>query len=54
MLLHKNHREHHSERPERVMSIWLNLYKKEILKDMFEIDAEPEPAEEDILLCHTK
>ena len=28
MLLHRNHREHHPERPERCMSIYLNLVNK--------------------------
>ena len=28
MLLHKNHREHHPERPERAMAIYLHLINK--------------------------
>jgi hypothetical protein len=28
MMLHKNHREYHPERPERAMAIYLNLVKK--------------------------
>lgn len=54
MLLHKNHREHHPERPERAMAIYLNLINKgylilykfylifpRIYKELIALDAEP-------------
>jgi hypothetical protein len=40
MTLHRCHREHHPERPERIMSIYLNLIKKGIFKELVEIDSE--------------
>ena len=41
MLLHRNHRDDHPERPERVMAIYLNLIKKEIWESLIRIDVEP-------------
>lgn len=53
MTLHKNHRDFHQERPERVMAIYLNLINKQLLKDLIEIDADPSPDLKDLELCHT-
>ena len=41
MLLHKLYNEHHPERPERAMSIYLNLIKKGIYKDLINLDFSP-------------
>ena len=53
MLLHRQHRGWHPERPERLMSVYLNLVKSGLLegKEMVEIDSE-EAKVEDLLLCH--
>ena len=51
MLLHKKHGEHHPERPERVMAIYLNLVKKGIYEKLIKID--PATAvDEHLLLAH--
>jgi acetoin utilization deacetylase AcuC-like enzyme len=53
MLLHRNHREDHPERPERVMAIYLNLVKKKIWDDLVRIDCIP--AEDEVLsLAHSR
>ena len=41
MILHKNHKDYHPERPERVMAIYLNLIKKGIYKELTQLDFEP-------------
>ena len=51
MLLHKNYRDYHPERPERAMAIYLNLVNKgylilwwhysRIYKDLIPLDFEP-------------
>ena len=52
MLLHRNHRDDHPERPERVMAIYLNLIKKEIWESLIRIDVEL-ATDELIALAHT-
>lgn len=51
MLLHRSHNAEHPERPERVMSIYLNLVKKDILKSLIEIHSEV-AVESDLVLAH--
>lgn len=51
MLLHRKHRVFHVERPERIMAIYLNLIKKDLLSQLVELDSD-EAAEADILLAH--
>jgi acetoin utilization deacetylase AcuC-like enzyme len=53
MLLHRNHRAEHPERPERLMAIYLNFVKKEIYKSLIEIDSSP-AEEEDLILAHSQ
>ena len=47
MLLHKCYKQYHPERPERLMSIYLNLINKGIYDELIKIDCEP--AEEALL-----
>ena len=51
MLLHRAHREKHPERPERLMAVYLNLIKKDLLKNMVEIESAM-ATEEELLWCH--
>ena len=51
MLLHRNHREEHPERPERVQAIYLNLLKKNLWSSLKRIDCYP-AEDEDLLLAH--
>jgi acetoin utilization deacetylase AcuC-like enzyme len=52
MLLHRNHKIFHVERPERVMSIWVALQKDEALfKQLHLLEAE-EATKDELLLCH--
>ena len=52
MLLHRNHRAEHPERPERLMAIYLNFVKKEMYKTLVEIDSSL-AEEEDLILAHS-
>ena len=55
MLLHRDFRDKkHPERPERLMSVYMNLVKKDLLSrdnNMFEIDS-AEATREELLLVH--
>jgi len=53
MLLHKNFSDNHVERPERAMSIYMNLYFKGLLEKLIKIKSE-EIAENDLLRVHSK
>ena len=53
MTLHQSHREDHPERPERVMSIYLNLLDKGIYDQLIKLDSD-EATEEELLLAHPK
>jgi acetoin utilization deacetylase AcuC-like enzyme len=53
MLLHKNFSDNHVERPERAMSIYMNLYFKGLLEKMIRLPSE-EITEEDLLRVHSK
>ena len=51
MTLHRDHKELHPERPERVMAIYLNLIKKGLYSELRRIQSE-EATDEDLLLAH--
>jgi len=51
MMLHREHKNDHPERPERVMAIYLNLIKKELFSQLIRIESE-EAVDEDLLLAH--
>jgi len=51
MLLHRDYKGVHPERPERLMAIYLNLVKKDLFNLLKRIDSEA-AAEEDLLLAH--
>lgn len=51
MMLHREHREDHVERPERVMAIYLNLVKKQLFERLVRIDSEV-ASDEDLALAH--
>ena len=51
MMLHRQHGEHHPERPERIMAIYLNLVKKGLFDSLVRIESEV-AADEDLALAH--
>ena len=51
MMLHKLHSDDHPERPERIMSIYLNLIRKDLYAKLIKIESE-EATEEDLQLAH--
>ena len=51
MMLHRQFGEHHPERPERIMAIYLNLVKKGLFDSLVRIDSEV-AADEDLALAH--
>ena len=53
MLLHKDFSDNHVERPERAMSIYMNLYFKGLLDKLVRIKSD-EISEEDLLRVHTQ
>ena len=51
MMLHRQHGDHHPERPERIMAIYLNLVKKGLFDGLVRIGSE-EAVDEDLVLAH--
>ena len=51
MLLHREHKDDHPERPERIMAIYLNLIKKNLFDKLIRIDSDA-ATDQDLLLAH--
>ena len=52
MLLHKEKKQGHPERPERLMAIYMNLVKKGLFEKLVRIEYK-EALDDDLLLIHT-